>query len=309
MKKAYLYILPLWFVLQACQKEIEYDLPQSEPKYILNSYVFSEREIIIRDTILIVPTSELYVGQSSSIFDDAGPLLTNDGELRFYENNIALEGVVTPIGLVQPISFVQHNYIIRHAFEPGKLYRIEAENEELGLASAEFLMPDSIPLLSVTHDTITQKVTFTFKDPPGSDYYYFRIEAREGNSFSPFVPFSKTDPIISFFDKSPFDSVLAPSITSSGNVGWAGFINDQTFDGQLKTMEVAVYQNFRNYPDIYVVLNHITYDMYEHERTLAAYTSTKDNPFAEKVQIYTNISNGFGVFGGATSSRLQSIKK
>lgn len=313
MNKAHLYII-IGFSLFGCQKEIDFDLPQSEPKFILDAYVFPSPDFRFRDTILYTGSFELYVGRSTSVFSKDGPKLIDGTTLRLFENNIEIDSAISPA--VYPNGNEgaknENNYFIRHRFEPGNKYRLEAQNQELGLAWSEFTMPDSIPLISAEWDTLTNKVSFTFQDPPGSDYYFFAISSSDTAGFFSdyFTCFENTDPTVSIFRKDEFDSVLIHSPTSVGYYGCSGFFTDKGFDGKKRTIEVKLQQVYEGrLTEVSPVLNHITKDMYEHERTLAAYTQTKDNPFAEKVKIHCNIENGFGIFAGATPSTIEASKK
>ncbi len=297
-----------------CQKEIDFDLPQSEPKFIMDAYVFPSPHFRDRDSSLYKGIFDLYLGRSTSVFSKDGPKLTTDVTLRLFENSVQMDSAIKPTGYPSSTGGTgsQHNYFIKHRFEPGNHYRLEAENQELGLAWAEFTMPDSIPLISSEWDTLSNKVRFTFKDPPGPDYYYFAITSGDTSRlFSDhFTCFETTDPSISIFPKGEFDSLLIYSPTSLGNFGCSAFFTDQGFDGKVRTIEVKLQKVYEGQlTEVEPVLYHITRDMYEHERTLAAYTQTKDNPFAEKVKIYGNIENGFGIFAGATPSSIIAIKK
>ncbi len=296
-----------------CQKEIDFDLPQSEPKFIMDAYVFPSPHFRDRDSSLYKGIFDLYLGRSTSVFSKDGPKLTTDVTLRLFENSVQMDSAIKPTGYPSSTGGTgsQHNYFIKHRFEPGNHYRLEAENQELGLAWAEFIMPDSIPILSAEWDTLTRNVRFTFKDPLGPNFYYFRIESRDTSLFNNMSPcFISTDPSISIFQKNEFDSLLIYSPTSLGNFGCSGFFTDQGADGQLKTIEVKLEKPFyKGLIEVRPVLSNITKAMYEHERTLAAYTQTKDNPFAEKVKIHGNIENGFGIFAGATPSSIIAIKK
>jgi len=48
-------------------------------------------------------------------------------------------------------------------------------------------------------------------------------------------------------------------------------------------------------------LSSVSEDYYKYNVTLAKYEQTQGDPFAQPVQVYSNIENGFGIFGGYSS--------
>ena len=86
--------------------------------------------------------------------------------------------------------------------------------------------------------------------------------------------------------------------------------NDILFNGQTKSLEISLpnednYWNEAGYIWSYrniglrFYLHNISQDYYYYRRSLELYNQSSDNPFAQPVQVYSNIENGFGIFAGA----------
>jgi hypothetical protein len=69
-------------------------------------------------------------------------------------------------------------------------------------------------------------------------------------------------------------------------------VNLFEFDAQIKT-------GFSQY---YLVVEHITKDYFTFLKSLGLYQDSQENPFAQKVSVYSNVSGGFGIIGAYNSS-------
>jgi hypothetical protein len=49
---------------------------------------------------------------------------------------------------------------------------------------------------------------------------------------------------------------------------------------------------------IRVQLSNISKEFYDYQKSLTEHNRTDDNPFAEPIQVYTNVKNGFGCVAG-----------
>ena len=69
---------------------------------------------------------------------------------------------------------------------------------------------------------------------------------------------------------------------------WTGI--ESGYEWSYKTLGVRVY------------LHNISKSYYYYRTSLELYQSASGNPFAQPVQVYSNIENGFGVFAGSQIS-------
>ncbi len=91
-----------------------------------------------------------------------------------------------------------------------------------------------------------------------------------------------------------------------------GLIKDLLFDGQQKTLDIAIDLSFKGWtmsgyePRIEkmdVCLSNLTEPSYLFYKSYNIYNNVMGNPFAQPVQVYSNITNGFGIFAGSSSIR------
>jgi hypothetical protein len=92
-----------------------------------------------------------------------------------------------------------------------------------------------------------------------------------------------------------------------------GLFNDLLFNGQNKALELEIpYENYSGIEvgyewsyktlSVRVYLHNISKSYYYYRNSLELYQSASGNPFAQPVQVYSNIENGFGVFAGSQIS-------
>ena len=85
------------------------------------------------------------------------------------------------------------------------------------------------------------------------------------------------------------------------------FFTDDLFNGRSTNLEFSVATGFFDGPDFRteqsyeIYFSALTEDMYRYLRTAQQQKNADDDPFAEPVQIHSNMSNGFGIFAGYQS--------
>ncbi len=286
--------------MASCQKEIDFELVNAPEKLVLVSVVSSRSPLDF--------VSHMYVGASQTL-DKKQPInLLSDSEvsLKLYENNVLL-----PIDFrYEPTSNfgigeeVRSNFSFGYTFTPEQHYWLEAENNTLGIAYAEMTMPTRTPIKNAIFDSSTNILSFEITDERGEDFYSISADITiDTFRFSTQAFFKSLNIELDFFEKFPFDSTIV--ISSPVGYNTNGYFTDETFDNQTKTIKLQLAEISnpnQRYTTIILQLNHITKSVYAYEKSTSAYIKSAGNPFAEGVQIYTNIVNGYGVFGGSTSA-------
>lgn len=79
----------------------------------------------------------------------------------------------------------------------------------------------------------------------------------------------------------------------------AGLISDQFFDGQAYKFQARVYSNYNETFRVEVL--HITPDYYQWSRSYTQKLDADENPLVEPISIFTNITDGLGIFSLARS--------
>jgi hypothetical protein len=81
------------------------------------------------------------------------------------------------------------------------------------------------------------------------------------------------------------------------------YFEDELFDGTAETVDLWVFDPSHTVPDGIIstleIRVYTTDEAYfRYNRTIERQEETEDNPFVEPVRIYSNTSNGFGIFAG-----------
>jgi hypothetical protein len=307
----WLVIITIFFC--SCERNVTVKLPDSKPKLVIRS---------INDAGLFSPVvNYLSVGKAIGILDTSNrnnqswlnALVIKDASFLLLANGIVVdtlkfETAQSSYRQTKPFNGTVKSYTIKGG-APGYL-PIEATTA----------IPDYIPVTIVEYKKEVRKkrngafvdeITIAFTDP-GNEKNFYGIDffvANFGGSFGRNCFYTRDKDIDdqgNGFD--PFDDEEAcfESVT----------LNDNNFNGTKKTIKFEVLSELMKpfkdtqtgvitFPQI--ILEHFTENHYKYIKSIAKYKDVRDNPFAEPVNIYTNIKNGYGIFTFQTSS-LQEIK-
>jgi len=122
------------------------------------------------------------------------------------------------------------------------------------------------------------KISFTFKDDPGNDYYAYQIvRSKDG------VPLTNGSPY-----EIPFGNLL----------------DDKDFTNQSKTISYQLLRTTQSrngqsvVADQFIVyLHHLSRNTYDYYRSLLEYNSFYEDTFAGETPVINNIKNGYGFIG------------
>jgi hypothetical protein len=274
--------LPMIF---SCEKTIKYEIPELPPSFSVDGRIMTD------DTV------KVFVGRTEYSLSSDNPEIVSDARVRLIENGqneIELQWVRQSSGS----GYYQTSYLPK----ANNSYRIEVENNELGLASGEATALSPIDITSYEIDSTRLTFSVSFKDPSGSEDFYAIKAFVRTQSFEYPIFLGTTDPSVDFFYDFQ-DELLGDNV----KYGYTAFLSDESFDGRVKTVDFTEFAAFINpgsvSEDIVLELIRISEDYYKHERSKGGQYTGGDNPFAEPVQIYSNISNGFGIVAAGASTR------
>lgn len=297
--KNFITLLALLFFM-GCETVVDVDVPKNPPKLVLNS-TLNENDFI-----------GVNLSESRYILDDTDFRFITGAKVDIYEDGAFLETL--------PDS-TNGNYIsATHKPERGKSYKVIASKPGFDEVSAEVTLPiDTVKVLEITVDTIqisnydyiqnytrfnvkiqddgTKKNFYTVSLI--TEYYYYEYDY----SFSPPVLLDSTytkyldyiesrDPI--FEDFSSYDRQL--------------LFNDELFNGNIYTVPIlsSYYDYEADYPErgsvtFTLIIGNTSESYYQYNITSSLQDWTNNDPFAQPVQVYTNITNGYGILGAYNS--------
>lgn len=265
---------------QSCKKIIEIDLPPTDSKVVVNSF-FTENSRM-----------KVHLSKSIGILENITPECT-DATVILRENNIIIDTM-----------YYQSGYYYSHILaEINKNYALEIIAPGVETVFCEDLIPESTLLQSyICTDSvlidedgfIINELKLDFEDFPGPSYYEVQLSAKyiiDNNGTS--IWFMKnSDPII----------------TSTGLLDYNPktlIFTDKMFDG--KHCSVKIYYATQAYADynLKITFRSVSESYYKYKEKQVAYLFSLDadifSGMSEPINLYSNITGGYGIFAGYSS--------
>lgn len=208
--------------------------------------------------------------------------------------------------------------------EPGRRYKIKVEAPGYDAIEADAIAPSNIPLRIVNiRDTTTpapygaggivpgKAITLTFTDPAVANYYKL-------NFFSTYDVSGMSGRLGGYSGeclqiKDPSIEQRFTFIDGEDCIYGDILFNDGLFNASSKSITVIVTQYAidplvnEQGDSVYAVfrLTHISEAEYRYQKSYEQSQEADGNPFAEPVNVYTNIKNGYGIFSISTPFIVQ----
>ncbi len=279
--------LALLSVIASCEKEIELKQDEIDPRIVVNS-IFSAN-----DTIWVELSESRNV-----LFEGTLPTIT-DASLQLTDGNGTVLG-----------DFVHEsdgNYYMPTVLPvAGNLYGITASKAGFKSVSAFSTAPQLINVTSI--DTVSfadaSEMEFTIQftdDAAGTNYYSISIAS--------YVGYENESGEIEYYESNYFTTKEFYVINGGDDIGGDGtkfgsefYFSDELLTGTNISFKGRIYYiNDTEDPRFFVVkVASLSEDLYKYKVTYANYLNTQGSPFAEPVQVYSNVEDGFGIFGGSS---------
>jgi hypothetical protein len=296
MKHYIKFLVPCLIFFTACNKDIEVKLPVEEPRLVINSRTDVGEPIHVQVTksmgvleynfevaLITNAAVQLYVD------NEPGQVLTYDPAKKYYTSQIKAE--------------------------PGKKYSVAVTAPSFTEVKASTLVPVAVPIVAIRRvehvrinndGQVIDELHITFSDPPtAGDYYIIRIIEPQKDKY-PGTDFNITTTDASVESTASNDDPLESGGVHLNKRGIV--VNDILFNGGKK--ELVLYctnellepvhtTNSNNEPvTLYatVELLHVTNDYYRYFKSYMVATESYDDGFTQPGNVFTNISNGYGIF-------------
>jgi len=292
MKRIFCYLLIfIVFFFQGCIKTLNEDLKAKESKLVLNS-------VISPDSTIKVNLSRTF-----NIFDDESAdnlPFVNNASVGLYENNSFLFS----------LNFLENGYYEKADFYPtkGKEYKVRAEVHSYKNIEAKTTIPSKVEIQKI--DTISVSYSddygdsrqyygeITYQDISGEENHYqlkCRVLAPNGNEgekewYDQSIWVEESNEVL--FDKT-YGKLLWTDKYSDGKKIKFRFSFFELYGSSRETKEANDTLSFE------FSLMSVDKEYYLYLKTMAKYeeTSGGSDPFMEPVVIYSNVDEGYGVFG------------
>lgn len=297
MKKIY-FIICISFLYISCEKVIPFDGDVTIPKLVINS-------IFVSDS-----TFKVHVSSSRSVIDTSPFQNIEDAIVTIKDNN----GTI-----IETLNHLDNGFYAGQTYpSQNQIYTLDVNHPNYNNISASDSLPSPITINNVDTSTIIDpingdrlQITMNFDDPENSQNYYL-IETYSVNEY---LVIKNSDTTDYELDTTKQYMVLTDEVFQNGGRIWReqGLFNDLLFNGQNKSLEIEIpnynetgneigYQWSYKTLSLRLYLHNISKSYYYYRTSLELYQSASGNPFAQPVQVYSNIENGFGVFAGSQIS-------
>lgn len=292
-------------LLSGCTKFLDFEGDDAPPRLVVNGVMY--------------PDSAFQVELSNSLgFVDIGQIrpLTN-GRVAVHEPGGALIDSLVHQG--------DGIYRSDAMAQQGVRYEVRAIAGAFAEVHATDIVPVAVPIVS--WDTLQTSAsdgfsdienlnfTFTINDP-GAESNYYVIEAFQKqryflseiydpvNGFIGYDTIFYDDPYLSrLYINSSDQVIMSENDLFVGEVAVYGnelFFGDALFNGSTREFSVNV-EYFNPSGTVVMRLSSCSPDFFRYRRTLQRYDWVEGDPFAEPVQVFTNMEGGgLGIWGGAS---------
>jgi hypothetical protein len=276
--------------LFSCEKIIDINIPDKKRKIVVNGLISTNKKVSVN------------LSKSLSV-------LENDELIPFAAGDVNLFNGNTLIGKLQEDSA---GYYSLPGFNPlvGQIYRLTASGNGLSPIEASATMPELVSVTSVDTATLMDewgnselRLKVKFKDPADvHNIYGIGIDVTYKEFDYSTMMFTGRKLSHSAYLSGNSDQFLTDEST---NFEGKLYFEDLLFNGLSKSVEFGVYDYAFYESDtvwLDVKMEQIDPSFYLYVRSCNAYSEAGGNPFAEPVQVFTNVKGGYGIFAGSSSS-------
>lgn len=299
-----IFIFALFVSIVGCESTDIVDLPHQEPRIVINSAglndnLFRARVTASEDVLSLERVNHI-----------------NDATVNIYENDAFVETLT----FIKESIHDEQGQLYKAAIAkptPGNIYKITATSPGYPPVEAEYLQPDiveveafEITVLGPIEDWRSLLLnealaTVGFTDPPGPNYYEILMSSTTDTTKH------------SFFSGGGELQFIDPAYKQDRETRYGydfQVFDDTYFEGQPVKFDFQLLyftEKALGGPPVEtrfkVYLRNITKDYYQYLKTTSLQVKTSNDPFAQPVIIHSNITNGYGIFGGYTQATKEIV--
>ncbi len=280
------YLIPL-LALVSCEKEIPLDAEVKDPKLVVNCG-FESGEIW-----------DVHVSQSLSVVDNGSLTNVEGATVNIMDNNGAIIETLSDDGN----GYYSSTGVVGVA---GTNYKISVSKSGFTNVESNDQVP-TVPVLAYKDTTSSTylgedvfEITFDINDPAGHENHYL-MQMTGWN----------TDDFGTVNEYEIWFNVNAPEFdnTSPEEYRQIAFLKDPAFDGSTYevTLRASGWVSTDNFDSLAVNVSSCTQAAYNYAWSYSQYQMASGDFFSQPVQVYSNVTNGFGIFAGY-STRSFTVK-
>jgi hypothetical protein len=202
-----------------------------------------------------------------------------------------------------------HYYVGYKPISENKTYKVIAENDAYGIISAETRMNEKPKITSFTKISYNTKGAKTWNGVPDTVFlangYVLNLEDQKGIKNYYRINYLYENDVIgmpgyeNYLNGFTYDDVYNDIFSYTNNyskypadVFWA----DDLFDGETYKIRYSVFSDLSPFVTLHIFS--VSEDYYKYHISLIKYKKAEEDRFSKPVQVYSNVSNGLGIFGG-----------
>jgi hypothetical protein len=302
MKRVVLYTL-IAILATACEKTVKVDIPTKPPKLVVNGLLEKGETIL------------MHIGKSRGVLEPDNyttslieQYTVKNAVVVLFENGVSIDTLA-----YRASDYTYYSPRSRVARD-GATYKIKATAPGFTMtAEAESQVPSQSVIAGVTWNRRVRNdsegyplddITIRLNDPASEKNFYLV----QVHGASPYTQYG-------YFCVSSTDKDLEPTAETDpldpDNCynAYRMLMKDQNFNGGLKQLKLSVSSSILdsqfnpstgNMNNGYVKVYRITEDQFRFFKSMDAYDSGSENPFAEPTNVFTNVKNGYGIFSIST---------
>ncbi|MEY2830080.1 MAG: hypothetical protein RIQ33_1938 [Bacteroidota bacterium] len=299
MKNHLFIILFFVTVLSACEKTLDVNLSNKD----------AQNKLVVNACFEADSLFQIHVSKSSGVFTADAPSILATAEVELWQNGVML-------GLMKHDSAGYYSFNNSTKILPESTYQIKASASGLPSVNAEDKIPQKPEITLVSLDTILGKIEFTLADKLETNYYIFYLSAIDKNNGTIYpINFETTSSALAGTEinidaggdqsnKKPLPNVVSDALFNNTKAVYTLYFNTRLYDykhSHSQNLNPVYFSNINlNFGCASISSNLAAYLKYEE-----LYSNSQDDPFAEPVQIETNVKNGFGIVGSKNNFQIK----
>ena len=287
--------------------ELELELPRESPKLVANCLFSADSAW----TVLVFSSLPTTVIDR----DYHGTLITN-ANVRILDRNVIID---FKLDTTQQGTFCYRS--TAGTAQVGKTYTLEVSAPGYETIRSSVTVPLPVALMKASLQRLAptgplgqfeRRLKVSFVDPSNEQNFYAVTVTKQ--RYNPNAGWGPLDPQ----PARPTDELLNDSFIFSDNLineyksngTYPLFFGDQFFNGAEYTLELGWFDSEASWevpPDGYtfrINLWSVSEEYYKYRLTLQKQKDQMKDPFAQPVQVYNDIENGFGAFGAYSQSQI-----
>ena len=290
----WLLLLTVWW---SCETVVDFDVPRTPPKLVLNG-IFEEGRPM-----------QVHLSASRHILDKEPPPAVEGAQVQVYAHDTLL---VTLADSLEG-KYMAYDLLAQR----GVTYTVTAVKEGYESISATVTVPaDTARVVDMQMDTVEvnefgfttryPRLQIKVEDPAGQEDFYMIAVYKEGYYYE--YDYTVEPPVL--IDSTEYYEQMDiytrdPGVEEYMDYGQELIFKDDLFDGRQYTFNILLTNYINDYQDFpegnftyRTAVAKISRGYYLYKASYEYQVWNTGNPFAQPVQVYTNVNNGYGILGG-----------